>query len=149
MKKLLITLLFVALTINAFGQRQKRQERIQALKIAFITDKLELSKSEAEKFWPVYNAIEGKKDQLRKEAKTLRKDLDFDTLSEAEANKLVTDMLGLENRKHNLQVKQVNDLLKVIPAKKIILLRVVEEQFKKQMLEELKKRRDQFKKNRP
>lgn len=149
MKKTFITLFFIAITVSVFGQRKERQERIKALKIAFITEKLELTSEEAQKFWPVYNAIENEKEVIRKEAQNIRKGLDFETLTESEANKLITDMLRLENRKHNLQTKQVNDLLKVIPAKKIILLRVVEEQFKSQMIKELQKRREQFKKNMP
>ncbi|WP_298894444.1 hypothetical protein [uncultured Psychroserpens sp.] len=149
MKKTLITILFIALTISAFGQRKERQERLKALKVAFITEKLELTSDEAEKFWPVYNAIEEKKEVLRKEVQTIRRELDFDALTDTEANKLLKDLMGLENRKHNLQIKQVNDLLQVIPAKKIILLKVVEEQFKAQMLKELRKRREKFKKNTP
>ena len=30
-------------------------EKIQSLKIAFITQKLQLTPDEAQKFWPVYN----------------------------------------------------------------------------------------------
>ncbi|MEH6535720.1 MAG: sensor of ECF-type sigma factor [Psychroserpens sp.] len=149
MKKTLITLFFIALTVSVFGQRKERQERIKALKIAFITDKLELSETEAQKFWPVYNAIEEQKNMLRKEAQKMRKDLNFESLTDEQAKKLIKDMLGLENRKHNLHSKQINDLLKVIPAKKIILLKVVEDQFNKRMFEEMKKRREKFKKNKP
>jgi len=32
-----------------------RAEKVQALKIAFITQKLQLTADEAQKFWPVYN----------------------------------------------------------------------------------------------
>lgn len=149
MKKTFITLIFVVLTLNAFGQRKERQERIEALKVAFITEKLELTPEEAQKFWPVYNAIEEEKKALRKEGQKMRKGLDFESLSDADANKLLKDFLGLENRKHNLHTKQVNDLLKVIPAKKIILLKAVEDQFNKRMLDEIKKRREKFRQNRP
>ena len=34
---------------------ETRAEKIQSLKIAFITQKLQLTTDEAEKFWPVYN----------------------------------------------------------------------------------------------
>jgi hypothetical protein len=40
---------------NAQNGNGQRQEKIQALKIAFITQKLKLTPAEAEKFWPVYN----------------------------------------------------------------------------------------------
>ena len=149
MKKHIITLIFIAVTLSSFAQKKERHERIQALKVAFITEKLELTPKEAEQFWPVYNAIEEQKEALRKEAQKMRRELDFESLTDAQANTLLKDMLGLENRKHNLQNKKINDLLKVIPAKKIILLKVAEDQFNKRMIEEWKKRREKFKKNKP
>jgi hypothetical protein len=38
--------------------KENRTEKVQALKIAFITQKLELTSAEAQKFWPVYNRYE-------------------------------------------------------------------------------------------
>ena len=57
MKKILLT---VFLTCIGFGllYSQDRSDRIEALKIAFITKQLQLSSQEAEKFWPVYNGYE-------------------------------------------------------------------------------------------
>lgn len=51
-----------AIAQNENGQRS---EKIQALKIAFITQKLHLSSGEAEKFWPVYNDYQNEIRQLR------------------------------------------------------------------------------------
>ncbi|CAN5317914.1 hypothetical protein BH09BAC2_BH09BAC2_06440 [soil metagenome] len=62
MKKILISLLFL---INSIGflyaqdeEAAKKNEKIQALKVAFITQKLELSSEDAQKFWPVYSRYE-------------------------------------------------------------------------------------------
>ena len=44
--------------IKAQGGDEPKAEKIEALKIAFITQKLELSPDEAQKFWPVYNQYE-------------------------------------------------------------------------------------------
>ena len=53
MKKYLLILFVMLGTLS----RAKAQdgEKIQALKIAFITQKLQLTPDEAQKFWPVYN----------------------------------------------------------------------------------------------
>lgn len=51
--------------MNAQSGNGERQEKIQALKIAYITQKLKLTPAEAEKFWPVYN-------QYNNEIRTLR-----------------------------------------------------------------------------
>jgi hypothetical protein len=41
--------------IKAQDGDETKAEKIQALKIAFITNKLQLTPDEAQKFWPVYN----------------------------------------------------------------------------------------------
>ncbi len=147
MQKTLLIVAFIAITFNTFAQRQ---ERVKALKVAFITEKLELTSSEAQQFWPVYNAIEDEKEALRKQTQKLRKSVDLESLTDSEANSVIERMLALEDKKHQLQNKQVKDLLKVIPAKKIILLKGVEEQFNRRMLDEIRKRRQKFQnKNRP
>jgi hypothetical protein len=47
----------------------------------------------------------------------------------------------MENKKYTLKENFINDLSKVIPAKKIILLNKVEDDFKHKMFEEFKNRR--------
>jgi hypothetical protein len=44
--------------IKAQDGDETRAEKIEALKIAFITQKLQLTTDEAQKFWPVYNQYE-------------------------------------------------------------------------------------------
>jgi len=58
MKKFLLILLVVFgsfATGKAQDGGETRAEKIQSLKIAFITQKLQLTPDEAQKFWPVYN----------------------------------------------------------------------------------------------
>ena len=55
---LLILLLFTSLGFSQ-GFRDKK-EKIKALKIAFISQKLSLTTEQAEKFWPIYNKYEDK-----------------------------------------------------------------------------------------
>jgi hypothetical protein len=53
MKKYLLILFTM---LGALSQVKAQDgEKIQALKIAFITQKLQLTPEEAQKFWPVYN----------------------------------------------------------------------------------------------
>ena len=61
MKQFLLVLILFTGSISfvkAQDLREKRTEKIQALKIAFITQKLELTSEEAQRFWPVYNRYE-------------------------------------------------------------------------------------------
>ena len=62
----LILIIFIGGSSFAHAQDDegKRGERIQALKIAFITQKLNLTTDEAQKFWPVYSQYENEIKQL-------------------------------------------------------------------------------------
>ncbi|MBA2250613.1 MAG: hypothetical protein H0W12_10550 [Chitinophagaceae bacterium] len=62
MKKIILILLMGCFTFT-FGQAQdgnnpNKAEKIEALKIAFITQKLQLTSEEAKNFWPVYGQYE-------------------------------------------------------------------------------------------
>ncbi len=142
MKKIIcIGIFFISLTLMA--QKGKR-ERIRALKVAFITEHLDLTEKEAQEFWPVYNAFEQESNKIKfREMRTIRKEIreNFDSMSDAQATALVERFGEAENRLHNLRMAFSKKLLNIIPAKKIIKLKIAEEDFKKKMLEELKKRK--------
>ncbi|GFZ77320.1 hypothetical protein GCM10011531_03360 [Aquaticitalea lipolytica] len=146
MKKIILLLLLIG-TFNATAQDFKNRERIKALKVAFITERLELTSTEAQQFWPIYNTFEDNTNKLRRENYENRRKTDIDNLSEQEAKVMLNDMVSVENQKSKLREKFVADLLKVMPAKKIILLKITEDEFNKRMLQEMKKRREEFKKN--
>ena len=147
MKKLILLSLFL-LTFSAFSQHKEREERIKTLKIAFITERLAFTETEAQKFWPIYNAFEEENNKLRRDSYNKRKVEDFDSMTEADAKLLLDDMSSIENKRHKLREKFMKDLLAVLPAKKVILLKKTEDEFNKKMFEEFKKRR-QEKEERP
>src|SRR5574340_591376 len=68
MKKYLLLFLVLIGSIpiaRSQNEPNPKSEKIQALKIAFITQKLQLTSSEAEKFWPIYNEYENEINALR------------------------------------------------------------------------------------
>ena len=139
MKTLHTILLTLFVTVSVFAQRPDR-EKIKTLKIAHITEQLDSTKSEAQKFWPIYNANEEAKNKLRTESNNRRKEKDADNLTESEAKSLLLDMEKIEKQKVELQSKLLKELLEILPAKKIIKLYQAERSFKHKMFEEYKKR---------
>jgi hypothetical protein len=72
MKKYLLFLIAVFGSFSfvmAQNANSQRTEKIKALKIAFITQKLQLTSAEAEKFWPVYNQYDNEIRQVRTDNK--------------------------------------------------------------------------------
>ncbi|MDN3492311.1 sensor of ECF-type sigma factor [Winogradskyella bathintestinalis] len=139
MKTLYTFIIILFISSSVFAQRLDR-EKLKALKIAHITEQLDLSKEEAQKFWPIYNANEDKKDNLRQASKTSRKDKSPEELSESEAKSLLLKMEKIEKDKLELQSSLLNELFKILPATKIIKLYQAERSFKHKMFEEYKKR---------
>lgn len=137
MKKILILLLFTGFVLNA---QENKHEKIKALKTAYLTEKLELTSSEAEKFWPVYNLYDEKLHANRKECKKIFGKLNEETLdmTEGDANTLIEKYetqktVELETRKQMLE-----NLRDVISPNKIIKLLKAEEDFKKELLKRYK-----------
>lgn len=145
MKKLITLSLLFLLTYSTFAQHKERDERIKTLKIAFITERLAFTETEAQKFWPIYNAFEDENNKLRMQSYKMRKVENIETMTELEAKALVDDMILLENKKFKLREKFMKDLLTAISAKKVILLKATEDAFNKRMFEEFKKRRHEKK----
>lgn len=139
MKKIIIILCVVLTSWSTFSQTSDRREKINALKVAFITERLELTSTEAQKFWPIYNTYENKKDEQRKMGYEKRKQISED-MTEAQAKAMLKDFVAFEKEREDLRSNFVESLLKVMPAKKIIQLKLAEEEFNRKMLQEYKKR---------
>ncbi len=150
MKKLLI-LLFISTGVIAQNPNlaSKNHEKIKALKTAHITQQLELTPSEAEKFWPIFNDFDAKIMELRKkdrnEILSKIKDGGVDSLTENEANEIIDKMMEIKSTELEYRKQLIKDLRGVIPPVKIIKLRKAEESFKRMLLERLKQRKGQRK----
>jgi hypothetical protein len=142
MKKLLLIVFLVSTGLFAQGERHRK---IKALKTAYITEQLNLSSAEAEKFWPVYNDFDAKMTTLRKEE---RRDIfekirtGMDTMSDEEANLLLDKVIAFKTSELEYNTEMVQELRKVLSPKKIIKLKKVEEDFKRRLLEKFRERKN-------
>ncbi len=117
-------------------------QRVEAMKVAFITDRLGLSPQEAQNFWPIYNQYEEEQKKIRQK---YRFSSNFATMTDAEAEKMVEGTLEMEQQLLNLKRDYIQRMRKVIPVRKIAMLGRVERQFR----EELVKRLQEIQMNRP
>ncbi|MGJ5641591.1 sensor of ECF-type sigma factor [Formosa sp. S-31] len=135
-----IYLILITVLCSLSGWAQDKEEKIKTLKTAYITEQLSLTKAEAEKFWPVYNAFDKKNDDLRHIMREQRRTADLEKMSETQAQKLLSEMLKNNEQRHHLFTQYIKDLQNILPAKKIILLKKAEDDFRRKMFEEYKKR---------
>ncbi|WP_047245068.1 hypothetical protein [Maribacter thermophilus] len=139
-KLLLFALLLFTVTSNA---QDKSREKIKTLKVAFITERLELTPKEAQEFWPVYNKYEEKREALHRKRRTeLRnKFKDTGSLSEKEAQNLLDEYIKIEEEEEELDKVYLKEVSKVISAKKTLSLMQSEEDFKRQLIKQYRKNR--------
>lgn len=144
MRLLLILICSVLVTTNTFAQKEKR-EQIKALKVSFITEKLNLTVKEAQSFWPIYNAYEQNMHEYRySKMRKLRKHIkeNYATLTNKEAEDYLKKFVEFENKIHAERSALVTKLQKVISAKKIIALKAAEDDFNRKMLDQFRKHRN-------
>ena len=65
MKKFVLYTFFI---LSGFSIHAQNSGRLEALKIAYITKKMDLSPEEAQKFWPIYNQYAAELKQARQDA---------------------------------------------------------------------------------
>ena len=144
--KILFPIIFLLVASLSFFQGFKeKREKVKALKVAYITEQLELTTDEAQKFWPIYNAFDEKQSELRHEK--MRAILDrfkpgnVEKLSEKDASNSLAQMEKIEEDLFNLKKKFIKDLQGVISAKKIIKLKKAEEDFNRELLKQMREKR--------
>jgi len=128
----------------------KDRERIQALKISFLTEKLDLTTKEAEAFWPVYNAYDSNSRKYKYvDMRAIRKEIkeNAETLSDAKAEELLNKFIVAENNLHKERVNLITNLKKIISPKKIILLKASEDDFNRKLFDQYKKRKKEQQKD--
>jgi hypothetical protein len=141
--KKIFPILFLFLSFTFYGQNENfkdKKEKIRAMKVAFMTTELDLTSSEAEKFWPIYNTYDDKQFELRhQKMKTYFKKIkgiDINKMSEKEAVILLDQINENEEDLFDLKKKLMVNLKAILPSAKIIKLKIAEEDFNRKLLQQ-------------
>ncbi|MFD2286457.1 hypothetical protein GJU39_00850 [Pedobacter petrophilus] len=137
MRNLLFATLMFLLPTTLLAQKPKSEE-IESLKIAFFTQKLDLSPEEAKVFWPIYNDMQREQNALRKERMqkmiSYRKTTEIDNLTDAQVQSLITSEFDFKQRDLNLDKKYYNKLKSKLPIKVVGKFYRAQEGFKRELL---------------
>jgi hypothetical protein len=145
----IITILLLFMSLGIFAQdMEKRVERIKALRVAFISDRLDLTPDEAQRFWPVFNQFDEKQFELQKQKRQLMRKMkpaNAAALSEKETIRLMEQDELLETQIQDNRRQLVKDLQGIIPNQKILMLKQIEVEFRQMLLQQVKNRRQRIK----
>jgi hypothetical protein len=126
-------------SVAALSQNNDKKEKIESFKVAFITQKLNLTAKEAQLFWPVYNEyldkIETLKNARKKELRTAN--INIDTYSDKDLELMLDNEFLSKEKEVELGKEYFNKFKSVIPVKKVILLYKAEDEFKRELLRQI------------
>ncbi len=126
----LCLLLCLGLPLGGYAQRQ----RVESIRVAFLTADLNLSEGQAEKFWPVYNELATKRRTLHLSLKLEQEKALDPTAPEADILASIDKVMALRRQEVELLAEYLPRLKKVLSAKQLGRLVTADKRFAKQML---------------
>ena len=147
MKKIISILgALLLVSVVAFAQPQHKKgnkndgeqwrEKVRAEQVAFLTNELNLTESEAQSFWPVYNDVQNQRREAFKASadafKALQEGIDGNDVS-----KLLDKYLDAQKACQKIDADAVARYKKVLPVEKVAKLMMAEEKFRHQQIGKL------------
>lgn len=114
--------------------RKAKIEELKKLRHDLYVQKLNLTATEAEKFFPIFDEYEMKQREAKKAFKQKWKDKKPEDLSEEEAAQYLTDATKLREKELELFKTYSEKLKAVIPAKKIVILPRVTKEVQQELI---------------
>lgn len=144
MKKLYFLLVLFLLTVSGFSQGRKDNpdfwEAIRTKRIAFFTQTVGFTPTEAQQFWPVYNAFDKQRVDLMKRRRALDETLEHNNnATEADYKKLTTEYISIPMEEARLMQNYNDKYLKILPPAKVCKLYMAERKFREYLMEEFRK----------
>lgn len=134
---MLRSIIIAAICIFSIGFSANAQSdpELKSIKIALLTERMNLTSQQSEKFWPVYNHYESEMKVVWREMRQLREKGDAGNNSKQAVDRLQQ----LEEDRVKIRGKYKDAFLKVINANQLASMYAAESEFKKMLVERLKK----------
>ena len=137
-----ISILFITVfVISSYSQRKEnidQSEKIKAQKMAFITERICLSPTDAQKFWPVYNEFNLKKDSLNEIRNNARKTLKGNKLSNRQKEEAIDIQIILRQKEAEISKQYHEKFKKILTIDQLIKLYDAEQEFKMRLMKQIR-----------
>lgn len=137
-QKMAILLIFLSIGISMQAQDKKKpgfsKEEFRARQESYLTEKTELTKEEAAKFFPIYFELQDRKKAVNDEGwRQIRKGKDPKT-TESEYEQIVDNIVKARIEADKLDLEYLQKFKKILSAKKIYKLQRAEMKFHRDIL---------------
>lgn len=128
-----LIILFTANVVIAQHNREEIKEKIEAKKIAFLTERLDLTPETSQQFWPLYNAYNEATEELHKSHRA--------SMQDASAEAKLETLIDMEQEKLDLKKEYISRFKAVLGADKTLDFFHFDMEFKSRMLREIGEKR--------
>lgn len=129
-------------TAAASAQPGEKGEMLEQLRIARLSEALELTVEEGQQFWPLYNAYRKDLRRIIQSEKEVFRVLDEEEeLSESRFRAAVEDRRSLANDREELTESFLYDVMELLGPKRALTMLITEEGFRREVVRELRDRR--------
>jgi len=139
MKKYIYIFIILFFAFISKSQSNSKRDKIDELRVAFITTKVKLTNQETQQFWPIYNELNDKLENLKKTYRlNYIKNFNAELLTDKEAEALLTADFILKQKEIDLNKEYYEKYKKILSIKKIALIKMAENDFKKELIKNIK-----------
>ncbi|GAB5558203.1 MAG: hypothetical protein SchgKO_24160 [Schleiferiaceae bacterium] len=131
--------------VTAFAQPkdfEKKKEKVEAMRVAFITSEANITADEAQAFWPIYNELSEKMHKLEKEDRKARKKMHEGKadMSESELENEIQAHFRRDLQRAKLRKEYHEKLKQVLSIEKLADVYDAEFEFRRKLMKELRGR---------
>lgn len=137
----LLLILFVVVSLHSQHRKLNPNKKIDAARISYLTEHLELTSKQAEKFWPIYNTSRSEISAMYRQKNLLYQIIDFNTIEDDSSNALIKKINKIDDEIYTERKAVDKKLLKVLNSVQFLKLKTSEISFKRKLLERIKKNR--------
>ncbi|MFK7755368.1 MAG: hypothetical protein AB8B53_00395 [Flavobacteriales bacterium] len=122
------------------SEREQRKAQLDALKVQFFTEELDLTEKESEAFWPVFYQFEKQQKTIKRSIKQKVKALEGAELSEEVLLKKLLEIEQLETQLAQNKTKLIQDCIPILGLEKATALVSLEDKLRKRIADRIKGR---------
>lgn len=148
MKKIVLLTVMFAFIASGFAQPGNKEhkdtwEKYRAEKVAFLTNYLELTPPEAQKFWPVYNQLETERWESQKTRKELEEKVleAEESMTDNQIKQLTREFAGSLKKEADMAAEYNEKFLDILPPGKVLKLYKAENEFRMHMIKKFRDRK--------
>ena len=141
---ILVLLVLIVIPVLRTSAQNPNFERLDAYKIAFFTKRLNLTSQEAERFWPVYNEYQDKKNGIQQQRILLARNSNQNSvnMNDKELTDAGDKLISLQMEEADLALEFHKKFKEILSPVKVLRLYQAENQYRLTLLNELRDRKE-------